>query len=77
MIERNFGKKTGIVCVEDLVNQIYTCGQHFKEVNRFLWPFKLNTPTGGWRKRKFNHFIQGGEYGEREDRINQLVRKMN
>merc|ERR1712046_287971 len=34
-----------------------------------LWPFKLNTPTGGWRK-KVNHFVEGGDFGCREDKIN-------
>ena len=41
----------------------------------YAWPFKLNTPTGGWRK-KVNHFFEGGEFGCREDKINELLRKM-
>ena len=34
-----------------------------------------NTPTGGWRK-KTNHFVEGGDFGNREDKINPLLRKM-
>merc|ERR1711981_1062926 len=36
--KRGFGKH-GIVCMEDLVHEIYTVGPHFKEANNFLWPF--------------------------------------
>lgn len=50
MIEQNLGR-TGIICVEDLVHEIYTVGKHFREANRFLWPFKLNSPNGGFEKK--------------------------
>ncbi|XP_058125607.1 large ribosomal subunit protein uL30 isoform X1 [Anopheles ziemanni] len=62
-------------CVEDMVYQIYTGGACFRKVNNFLWPFKLNTPTGGWRKKN-NHFVEGGDFGNREDKINELVQRM-
>jgi len=65
-----------IVCVEDLVHEIFTVGENFKKANNFLWPFKLSCPTGGMRK-KTNHFVEGGDHGNREDFINQMVRKMN
>jgi 60S ribosomal protein uL30 len=68
--------KFGIICMEDLIHEIFTVGPHFKEASNFLWPFKLNTPTGGWVK-KGNHFVEGGDYGNREEAINTLVRRMN
>merc|ERR1712144_44361 len=40
VIEGALGKQ-GILCMEDLVHEIYTVGPHFKEANNFLWPFKL------------------------------------
>merc|ERR1711881_297672 len=55
---------------------IICVGENFKKANNFLWPFKLSCPTGGMRK-KTNHFVEGGDHGNREDFINQLVRKMN
>jgi hypothetical protein len=58
-----------------MVYQLFTVGRVFKQVNNFLWPFKLNTPTGGWRK-KSNHFVDGGDFGNREDKINELVQRM-
>merc|ERR1712188_270645 len=31
-----------IICVEDLVHEIFTVGENFKKANNFLWPFKLS-----------------------------------
>ncbi|KAF2133599.1 60S ribosomal protein L7 [Dothidotthia symphoricarpi CBS 119687] len=76
IIEQNLGKY-GMICMEDLIHEIYTVGPNFKQASNFLWPFKLNSPTGGFRKRKFKHFIEGGDLGNREDLINDLIRQMN
>ena len=76
VLEAHLGKY-GIISVEDLVHEIATVGPNFKVANRFLWPFQLSSPTGGFQKRKFNHYIEGGEYGDRESDINRLVRRMN
>jgi len=75
VIRQELGK-FGIVCIEDLIHEIYTVGTHFKEVNNFLWPFKLSSPLGGY-KYKGSHFTEGGDYGNREELINNLVRQMN
>jgi large subunit ribosomal protein L7e len=72
VIRQELGK-FGIVCIEDLIHEIYTVGPHFKEVNNFLWPFKLSSPLGGY-KYKGSHFSEGGDYGNREELINNLVR---
>ncbi|EOA91733.1 60S ribosomal protein L7 [Exserohilum turcicum] len=76
LIEENLGKY-GITCIEDVIHEIYTVGPNFKAVSNFLWPFKLSSPTGGFRTRKFRHFIEGGDLGNREEFINALVRQMN
>merc|ERR1712168_810337 len=73
-IEKSLGK-WDIICVEDLIHEIFTVGPNFKYASNFLWPFKLNNPTGGWRK-KTNHFVEGGDFGNREDMINRLLRRM-
>merc|ERR1712154_344479 len=49
---------------------------NFKRASNFLWPFKLSTPTGGYRNVT-NHFVEGGDFGNREDKINNLIRLMN
>merc|ERR1711939_946378 len=76
IIEENLGQY-GIVCMEDLVHEIYTVGPNFKQASNFLWPFKLSNPNGGFHKRKFRHFIEGGDLGNREENINALIRQMN
>ncbi len=76
IIEKSLGKY-GIICMEDLIHEIVTVGPHFKEANNFLWPFKLSSPTGGSAERKALHFIEGGETGNHENKINELIRKMN
>lgn len=74
MIKERLGK-FGITCVEDLVHELYTVGPSFKKVSNFLWYFKLNNPKGGFRK-KTNHYVEGGDFGNREDKINALVKRM-
>jgi large subunit ribosomal protein L7e len=76
LVEANLGKY-GIVCIEDLIHEIFTVGPNFKQTANFLWPFKLSNPTGGFRTRKFRHFVEGGDLGNREYKINELVRQMN
>lgn len=73
-IEAALGKN-GIICIEDLIHEIFTVGPNFKQASNFLWPFKLNNPNGGWTK-KTNHFAEGGDFGNREEYINQLLRRM-
>ena len=67
--------KHGIVCVEDLINEIFTVGPHFKEANNFLWPFKLRAPRGGFAHKR-HPFQRRGDWGNREQFINQLVLSM-
>jgi large subunit ribosomal protein L7e len=76
IIEENLGKY-GIICMEDLIHEILSVGPNFKQASNFLWPFKLSNPNGGFRPRKFKHFIEGGDLGNREEHINALIRQMN
>jgi large subunit ribosomal protein L7e len=75
VIEEGLGKH-GIICIEDLIHEIYTVGPHFKEANNYLWPFKLSAPLGGLKKKR-THYIEGGDAGNRELKINNLIRRMN
>jgi 60S ribosomal protein uL30 len=69
-------KKANVICVEDIIHEILTVGPNFKEVNNFLWPFKLNCPRGGFKNKK-KHYQEGGDAGNREFKINELVQRMN
>merc|ERR1711977_356577 len=75
VVEKCMGS-LGINCIEDLVHEIYTVGDNFKVANNNLYPVKLSCPRGGWKKIT-NHFIEGGDFGNREQYINDLVKKMN
>ncbi|KAK4784955.1 hypothetical protein SAY86_001644 [Trapa natans] len=68
--------KYGIICAEGLIHEIMMVGPHFKEANNFLWPFKLKAPLGGLKKKR-NHYVEGGDAGNRENYINQLIGSMN
>jgi large subunit ribosomal protein L7e len=74
IIEEHLGKH-GIICIEDLIHEVVTCGPHFKEVNSFLWTFKLTSPRDGFNNKR-HPFHQGGDWGNREDKINDLVQRM-
>lgn len=73
IVEDNLGRH-GLICMEDLIHEVFTCGPHFKEAANFLWPFKLNSPTGGFTK-KLLHFCEGGEAGNRGDKINTFIKR--
>lgn len=75
IIEQALGSH-GIICIEDLIHEIMTVGPHFKEANNFLWPFKLSAPSGGLKKKR-NHYVEGGDAGNRENYVNELIRRMN
>nr|UXY87734.1 60S ribosomal protein L7 [Cryptomonas curvata] len=68
----------GIYTIEDIIQELFTGGSRFKEVNNFLWPFKLKSPKKGYSKSgKRKHISEGGVYGNWEESINQLILKMN
>lgn len=74
IVEKVLGQH-GIISVEDLINEITTVGPHFKEANNFLWAFKLTSPKGGFNNKR-HPFQQGGDWGNREEEINNLVKRM-
>merc|ERR1712127_90848 len=75
VVEESVGN-IGLQSVEDLIHEIYTVGPNFKRANNFLWTFKLSAPNGGYR-RVTNHFVEGGDFGNREDKINNLIKRMS
>jgi len=75
VIEKGLGD-IGITCIEDLIHELYTVGPNFRQANNWLCPLKMSCPRRGWTKIT-NHFIEGGDFGNREQFINNLVLKMN
>merc|ERR1712167_479910 len=74
VVEAGLGKY-GIMCMEDLIHEIYTVGPHFREANNFLWPFKLRPAKGGQAKKR-KGFCEGGQAGNREEKMNDLIKRM-
>ncbi|PRQ50448.1 putative ribosomal protein L7 [Rosa chinensis] len=75
LIEEALGK-SNIICIEDIVHEIASTGKYFKEAASFLWPFTLNKPEVGLKGVKAR-YLDGGDSGNREDKINDLISKMN
>lgn len=71
-IEDFFGD---LVCVEDLVASLWF-NRRFKDVNRFLVPFRLNCPRGGFKGKKSRDFLMGGSCGNQHELIEDLVKRM-
>merc|ERR1712227_669902 len=74
VVEKGLGKY-GIMCMEDLVHEIFTVGPNFREANNFLWPFKLRPAKGGQAKKR-KGFMEGGQAGNREELVNKLIENM-
>jgi len=74
IIESVLGKQN-ILSIEDLIGEITNVGANFKVANNSIWPFKLNTPKGGYRVKR-HPYNQGGDWGNREQAINEFVRRM-
>ncbi|CAD7675773.1 unnamed protein product [Nyctereutes procyonoides] len=72
LIAQSLGKY-GIICMEDLIHEIYTVGKRFKEANNLLWPFRLLSFPRGGMKKKTTHFVESGDARNREDQINRLL----
>jgi len=77
VITKNLGEH-GIYGMEDLIHEIYTVGPHFKQAANFLWPFKLSSPRKGFKCKRHGFCeIRGGDWGNREHLINELIGRMN
>jgi len=77
IISTRLGEK-GLHGTEDLIHEIYPVGPHFKQAANFLWPFKLSAPRGGFVCKRHGYGeMKGGDWGNREDQINELIARMN
>lgn len=74
IIEKCLGH-VGLICIEDLIHEIYTVGPHFKQASNFLWPFQLSSPNGGYTK-KLLHYAEGGDAGNRGEQINHFIKQI-
>lgn len=75
LIEQHLGQY-GIICLEDLIHEIYSAKKNFKVVNNFLCPFRLSVPRHG-AKDKVGLLKDVGDPGPRAEDINTIIRKLN
>mmetsp|Transcript_4655 Transcript_4655/g.9034 ORF Transcript_4655/g.9034 Transcript_4655/m.9034 type:complete len:297 (-) Transcript_4655:823-1713(-) len=77
IIEKALGDETGIICVEDLVHEVYSVGDGFGAASAFLWPFRLTASRSKFQKEKLDQKDGGrDEYGDRGEEIEDYVRNM-
>lgn len=65
-----------IRCIEEIIHHIYNGTEMFKAVNNFLYPFHLNSPSGGFAGRKSKSFTSGGSVGNHYDLLGKLLERM-
>ncbi|MBN3325615.1 RL7L protein, partial [Atractosteus spatula] len=75
IIEQHMGQH-GMICLEDLIHEIYSVGKHFREANNFLWPFHLSVARHAARDRA-GLLKEIGEPGPRAEDINRVIRQLN
>uniref|UniRef100_A0A1A7YDA0 Ribosomal protein L7-like 1 n=1 Tax=Iconisemion striatum TaxID=60296 RepID=A0A1A7YDA0_9TELE len=74
-IEQHMGKHS-IICLEDLIHEIYSVGKNFRAANNFLLPFKLSVPRHA-AKDKAGLLKDVGDPGFRGTNINSIIRLLN
>ncbi|KAJ3606199.1 hypothetical protein NHX12_025720 [Muraenolepis orangiensis] len=75
LIEQHLGKQ-GIICLEDLIHEIYGVGKHFRTANGFLRPFILSVARHASRD-KGGVMKDLGAPGFRGAEVNAIVRQLN
>lgn len=73
-IEKELGDKN-IICVEDLVHEIYNVGDSFKAATSFLWPFRLTDSKTEFERRVLK-LKDGKDYGDKGDAINEYIKQV-
>ncbi|CAN9507557.1 unnamed protein product [Ophioblennius macclurei] len=74
-IEQHMGNH-GIICLEDLIHEIYSVGKSFRAANNFLLPFRLSVARHAARD-KAGLLKDLGKPGFRGADINSIVRQLN
>ncbi|KAL0967478.1 hypothetical protein UPYG_G00252770 [Umbra pygmaea] len=75
LIEQHLGKYD-IICLEDLIHELYCVGKNFQTVNNFMCPFNLAVSRHA-SKDKAGFLKDVGKPGSRGTGINSIVRLLN
>ncbi|CAL8395156.1 unnamed protein product [Arctogadus glacialis] len=75
LIEHHLGEH-GIICLEDLIHEVYSVGKNFRKANGFLRPFSLSVARHAARD-KGGVMKDMGAIGFRGAEVNKIVRQLN
>uniref|UniRef100_A0A8C0CTU5 Large ribosomal subunit protein uL30 N-terminal eukaryotes domain-containing protein n=1 Tax=Balaenoptera musculus TaxID=9771 RepID=A0A8C0CTU5_BALMU len=75
VIEEHLGK-FGVICLEDLIDEIAFPGKNFQVISGFLRPFQFSVAHHA-TKNRVGFLKEVGSPGYRGERINQLIRQLN
>ena len=64
-----------VICVDDIVHELYTVGKDFDEERLFSCRFQLSALSRKFQKRKLN-FKDGGDYGDCGSETDKLIHKI-
>ena len=65
----------GLICIEDIVIELFKGGKNIEDVREFLGAFKMTKPHNGYGD-KTKPYKNGGAWGFRGAKINDLVKTM-
>jgi large subunit ribosomal protein L7e len=74
ILERHLGEHN-IICIEDVIHEIFNVGESFDKATKFLWPFQLTSERSTFEKEKLGE-KQGKDYGDKGDEIDDYIKKM-
>jgi len=74
-IEKALGEKHNLICVEDLVHEVYNVGPSFEAASQFLWPFRLADSKSKFQ-RKTLRLKDGKEYGDQGEQIDGFIKQV-
>lgn len=77
IIEEALGADTGMICVEDMVHELYEVGASFAKANAFLWPFRLAAPKSKFQKQKLNEKDKREDYGDKGQEMDEYIKQMS
>lgn len=83
VVEDTLGSQ-GIICIEDIVHSLVNSDRSVDKVLSCLWqfvclsisPFKLTKPKEGTLKKNRQPFLKEGDWGNRYNKINDLLKEM-
>lgn len=75
VVEKALGDTTGIICLEDLVHEIYHTGENFTKAVSFLAPFQFTAMKSKYQKDTLDEKTTN-VFGDKGELIDDFIRQM-